>query len=464
MTFGIKSRLILSHLAIAAVAAVAASIYLSISFKELQVKYQEHSLLSSAYALADALETDFGTPQGLRQTRHAMRKLAIDDPGVFAVVDRNGQVLATTIASTPEGSTLSGIESVLSGKPYIQVTPGTKDDDQHIVVLVPIEHNGKVVGAVRAWVSEKDYRNSLAPIKKITALALSGVIVFSVVVSLVLAQALIIPIRKMRQLSKRIAGGDFETRVREPSGDELGELSEDLNTMASRLQELERARRDFMGNISHELRSPVSNIRITSEVLQRRAERLGDDSAKLFGTVIAETERLELLIDELLELSAIMAGVLILEKEVFDLKPMLEELIENISPRAHQKNINIGLLADPTINISADWTRLARAIGNLIDNAVKFTPSGGQVVLSARRCDAEITIEVTDTGEGISEEDLPKVFERFYRADKARTRTGGAGIGLAIVKHTVEAHGGSVEAYSEEGHGSKFIIRLPVTS
>jgi signal transduction histidine kinase len=461
MALGIKSRLIASHLAVAAVAAVAASIYLSMSFRELQVKYQQHALLSSAYALADALETDFGTPHGLLQARHTMRKLASEDRGVFAVVDKRGRVLTATAASTREGSRLGGLDVALSGKPQTQVTPGTKDNDEHIVASVPIERDGKVVGAVRAWLLEKDYRASLTPIKKITALALSGVIVLSVVVSLVLAQALIIPIRKMRQLSRRIAGGDFGTRVREPSRDELGELSADLNTMASRLQELENVRRDFMGNVSHELRSPVSNIRVTSEVLQRRAERLGDDSVKLFGTVIAETERLESMIDELLELSAIIAGALTLDKEVFELKPMLEELIETISPRAHQKNITLGLLADPSISITADRTRLARTVGNLLDNAMKFTPSGGQVVLSTRRCEDETVIEVTDSGDGIAAEDLPRVFERFYRADKARTRTGGTGIGLSIVKHTVDAHGGTVEVHSVEGQGSTFRIHLP---
>ncbi len=461
MAFGIKSRLVASHLAVATVAAVAASVYLYISFKELQVKYQEHALTSSAYALADALEADFGTPNGLRQARHAMRKLASEDPGVFAVVDRDGRVLTASTTSTPEGSKLSGVDLALGGTPQAQVKPGTRDDDEHIVASVPIEHDGKVVGAVRAWLLEKDYRASLAPIKRITALALFGVIVLSVVVSLALAQALIIPIRKMRQLSRRIAGGDFSTRVKRPGGDELGELSADMNTMASRLQELESVRRDFMGNVSHELRSPVSNIRVTSEVLQRRAERLGDDSAALFGTVISETERLEAMIDELLELSAIMAGALTLDKEVFDLKPMLEELIVSISPRAQQKSITVSLLPEPDISITADRTRLARAVGNLLDNAVKFTPSGGQVTVSARKSESWVVIEVQDTGEGIAREDLARVFERFYRADRVRSRTGGAGIGLAIVKHTAEAHGGSAEAYSKEGQGSTFTIRLP---
>ncbi len=461
MSLGIKSRLIASHLAVALVAAVAASIYLSISFGRLQVEYHKHSLLSSAFALADALETDFGTSHGLLQAKHALRKLAAEDPGRYAVVDSKGRVLAATAESSNEGSRLTGLDKALKGKPQTLVTSGDKHDGEHIVAAVPIERGGKVVGAVRAWVMEKDYRASLSPIKRITALALCGVIVLSVIVSLVLAQALIIPIRRMRQLSHRIAKGDLSVRVNETSGDELGELADDLNTMTSRLQDLESVRRDFVGNVSHELRSPVSNIRITSEVLERRAERLRDDSAKLFRTIITETERLESMIDEIMELSAIEAGAMTLDREVFELKPMLEELLESTAPRANQKNLTIGLLADPGISIVGDRNRLARAVHSLLDNAVKFTPDGGQVVVSARVCEGQTVVEVTDSGEGIAAEDLPRVFERFYRADKARQRKGGTGIGLSIVKHTAEAHGGTAEVYSEEGRGSTFRIRLP---
>lgn len=464
MTFGIKSRLIVSHLSVAAIAALSASIYLSISFKQLQLNYQEHALLSSAYALADTLETDFGSPQGLRQARHAMSELNPDDPGAYAVVDRFGLVLAATTDSIPTGSTLSGIKQALSGKAHTIITPGTEELDEHIVVTVPIEHDGKVEGAIKAWLYEKDYRASLTPIKRITALAVFVAIVMSIIISLFLAQALLIPIRKMRQLSKRIAGGNFNTRVVQQSGDELGELAADLNTMALRLNELENVRRDFMGNISHELRSPISNIRVTSEVLQRRALRLGDDSAKLYDTVITETERLEAMVDELLEISAIMAGAVKLDKETFEVITMLEEQVQIVNPKALQKSISITLSADSSLVINADRMRLARAVSNLLENAVKFTPECGRIYLSADRSDSCTTIKVTDTGVGISTVDLPHIFERFYRADKARSSTGGTGIGLAIVKHTAEAHGGTVDVSSTEGQGSCFSIHLPNTT
>jgi signal transduction histidine kinase len=265
----------------------------------------------------------------------------------------------------------------------------------------------------------------------------------------------------MKRLSRRIAQGDFSIRMDRIGGDELGELAADLNTMASRLQELENSRRDFLGNVSHELRSPVSNIRITSEVLQRRAERLGDDAAELFQTVITETDRLEAMISELIELAAIKSGALVLNKEAFGLEALIDEVMISISLRAQQRNQTVEVAIDPDMIVVADRDRMARVISNLLDNAVKFTPAAGQITLSARRELGRAVIEVSDTGEGMAPEDLPKVFERFFRADKARQRSGGSGIGLAIVKTIVEAHGGDVAVESKEGQGSTFRLSLP---
>lgn len=464
MVLGIKYRLLVSHLAIALIASVAASIYLFVSFGKLQVGYHEHALLASAYALADVLDVNFGTPRGLVQVDRSMRKLARDDSEKFAILDVQGKVLSSSVPVIPSKRSLHReIREALKGKEFLSVKNAVNDNDERIIVAVPIERDGEILGVVRAWILEKDYQASLSPIKRITGLVMTGIAVLCVVLSLLLAQALITPIRQMRQLSRRIAKGDFSIRLTPSGKDELGQLSDDLNVMATRLQDLDNARRDSMGNVSHELRSPVSNIRITSEVLERRAEKLGDDSAKLFQTVVHETERLESLINELMELSAIDSGALILEREVFHLRPLLQELIDNVCPRVELKNLTLGLLADPDLEIVADKLRLGRAIANLIDNAIKFTPDNGQIVISARQEPAETVIEVIDNGEGIAPEDLPRVFERFFRADKARQRKGGSGIGLSIVKRIAEAHGGKAHVRSELGTGSTFSISIPTS-
>jgi two-component system sensor histidine kinase BaeS len=265
----------------------------------------------------------------------------------------------------------------------------------------------------------------------------------------------------MRRLSRRIAQGDFTVRIDRPSRDELGELADDLNTMALQLQDLENTRREFLGNVSHELRSPVSNIRITCEVLERRAEKLGGDGAKLFQTVVTETERLEQMINELMELASIKSGNLVLNKEAFGFEVLAEELVAGIALRAAEKSQEVAVAVDQDLVVVADRDRIGRSISNLLDNAVKFTPEHGRIALEAKRIPGHIAIEVSDTGCGIPREDLTRVFDRFYRANRASQRDRGLGIGLAIVKNVVAAHGGTVEVRSVEGHGCTFKIVLP---
>lgn len=456
----IKSRLLLSHITVASIAAVAASVYLFVSFINLQKKNAEHSLLSGAYALADTIETDFGTPHGLLLIRHAMSELAKEEGAQFAVMHDNGQVISATVPDIHPGETLP-VAFMHPGDVKVYQSAASNPRYGRITVDVPVERNRLVVGVVRAWISAKDYQATLAPIKRVTGLALVGVIVICIMLTLVIASALLSPINKMKRLSRRIANGDFTIRIKHTSSDELGQLAADLNTMAARLLELENSRRDFLGDVSHELRSPVSNIRITNEVLMRRASKLGDNSVALFQTVITETERLEVLINELMELAAIKSGSFTLNKEQFSIKQLLMELAESSAPKAQQKRQTTSINVPTELDLIADRDRIGRAVTNLLDNAIKFTPTEGHISLSCRSEHGQVTIQVTDTGEGIDPAELPKVFERFYRADKARNRAGGSGIGLAIVQAIAEAHGGTVGVSSNPGSGSTFWISLP---
>ncbi len=462
MQLRIRSRLVVSHVIVALVAVISASVFYFVSFRELLVKYQEHTLLTNAYTIANALSSSFGPQSDHTKINKTLRRLTSRYSGLYAVIDQDSLVVAATSSSVALHKPISGVNKALTGALQVNMVRGLHDSDEHIVAAVPIERDGATKGAVRAWLLERDYQASLGPIRKMTTAALGGVIIISIVISLFLAQALLGPIKKMRILSKRIAGGDFTTRLTEPSKDELGELASDLNTMAARLHELENTQRDFMGNVSHELRSPVSNIRVTSEVLQRRVERLGDGSVQLFSTIITETERLESMIDELLELSAISSGHTKLDIDKVGVRSFLQELIAYIEPVAGQKSISVALTVDGDIYINVDKARMTRAISSLLDNAVKFTPPNGRIDITAVSSEHKVTIEVADSGVGIPSENLPRIFERFYRVDKARTRTGGTGIGLSIVKHTVEAHYGYVEVDSTLGVGSKFRVILPI--
>jgi len=226
---------------------------------------------------------------------------------------------------------------------------------------------------------------------------------------------------------------------------------------------VEDTRRDFIANVSHELRTPLASIKSVVETLQSGA--LDDRAAAqdFLARADAEVDRLVQMVTELLELSRLESRQSPLAGEPVDVGQMLEQAVERMRPQAGRKGLKLSLEIAPGLpSIVGDAQRLEQATVNLLDNAIKFTPEGGSVEVSARAADGAVRVEVEDTGVGISAEKLPRIFERFYKVDRARGDRG-TGLGLAVVKHTVEAHGGTISARSREGHGSTFTFTLPVS-
>ncbi len=231
----------------------------------------------------------------------------------------------------------------------------------------------------------------------------------------------------------------------------------------TRLKLLERIRQDFVANVSHELRTPIASIKGYSETLLEGA--VDDKSvAKDFLRVIyQESERLASLIDDLLDLSKIESGRMEMEFAPCELHPIVAACVEALRKKAEEKGVKVLIaFGDEIPKVMADERRLSQVLLNLIDNAIKYTPEGGSVTISASQKDMCVQVDVSDTGIGIPEKDLPRIFERFYRVDKARSRElGGTGLGLAIVKHIVLAHGGDVWVKSRLGSGSVFSFTIP---
>ncbi len=228
---------------------------------------------------------------------------------------------------------------------------------------------------------------------------------------------------------------------------------------------VEQTRRDFVANVSHELRTPLASIKSVIETLSSGA--LDDRAAAqdFLSRADAEVERLVQIVEELLELSRLESGQAPLAKESVDMGDVLSRAVERLRPQADKKKLNLTLdVAADLPAVMGDADRLERAALNLLHNAIKFTPDGGSVSVSASFRDDAVTVEVSDSGVGIAAEDLPRIFERFYKADRARGSGGSTGLGLAVVKHTVEAHGGTVGVESEPGKGSTFRLFIPVAT
>ncbi len=226
------------------------------------------------------------------------------------------------------------------------------------------------------------------------------------------------------------------------------------------LRYLETVRRDFVANVSHELRSPLASIRAMAETLQDGAVHDHAVSLRFLEIIIGEVERLTRLLEDLLILSRSESQMP--ERAPFALDGLISEVVERFQARAEKSGVSLVTNIARDLVVSANRDQMEQVVVNLVDNGIKYTPNGGQVKVSTRTTRVGVTVEVEDTGMGILSQDLPRLWERFYRTDRARSRqSGGTGLGLAIVKHVVENHGGSVAVASEYGVGSKFSFFIP---
>jgi histidine kinase len=257
--------------------------------------------------------------------------------------------------------------------------------------------------------------------------------------------------------------GDYSVRVQTTSRDEVGQLAAAFNRMSEELENLESSRRDLVANVSHELKTPIAAIRAHLENLLDGVEQ---PDPKTLQVMLTQSERLGRLVEQLLDLSRLESGDVRLHREPVPLAPLVSQVVSEI--RVSRPDGSVSLASDVPVElppVQADRERVHQVLFNLVDNAVRFTPPGGAVTVSAHTHNGSIEIAVADTGVGIGPEHLPRLFERFYRVDPSRSREdGGTGIGLAIARSVVEAHGGHIHAESRLGTGSVFTFDLPVAA
>ena len=269
------------------------------------------------------------------------------------------------------------------------------------------------------------------------------------------------PIQRTARAARSVAAGDYGQRLAPSGPEEAHSLATSFNEMVQQVQGSQQAMRDFVANVSHELRTPLTSI-------QGYAQAITDGTAKdtqHAATVIhEEADRLARLVEELLDLARLDAGQTPLAHGPVDLNGIVTSIVEKLNIRAQAKGVTIVNKTDRLPTIIGDGDRLAQVFTNLLDNALKHTPDGGEVRLKSQQDPGWTTVHIDDTGGGIPADELSRIFERFYQLDKARSGSGprGAGLGLAISKEIVEAHGGTLSAQSVVGRGSRFTVRLPV--
>ena len=412
------------------------------------------SIMSASLAALERL-----TPEGVAQV---MGLVSAGDYDRVVVTDQDALVLYDT---DPMRRMLGAVSDndvllrALGGKAVFSCHYGT--DAFVSRAAAPVISYGRVIGAV--YVQETD-REQAALIGSIqarlrTISIAAGVVTLALIV--LFSGALTQRIRTLVQGMRIVREGDYAYRVPLKGRDEVRELSEEFNDMTGRLQNTEELRRRFVSDASHELRTPLASIRLLSDSIVQ-SEQMDEQTMREFVTDIgSEAERLQRLTEKLMRLTKMDAGIAAAPEPV-DMAAVAERTIHLLEPLARQRDVTLYTEFGDGCVISASGDDVYQIIFNLAENAIKYNSFGGNVFLRLHREGDDAVLTVEDTGIGIPDEDIPPIFDRFYRVDKARSRaSGGSGLGLSIVHGAVEAHGGTISVERRETVGTRFTVRFP---
>ncbi|NLJ71841.1 MAG: HAMP domain-containing histidine kinase [Syntrophomonadaceae bacterium] len=376
------------------------------------------------------------------------------------VVDPLGRVILDNSSFYPDKRVASPeLKVALNGE--LAKWRGTSDIGERIVaVATPIWQDDKVVGVLRYTSSLEEVDKLVIKILLFACLIGIGVLLLGLLVSTYLSKSIVNPIRDLTLVAAEMAEGNFNiTSPVLPNNDEIKKLADTLDYMAAEIVKTDKMKNDFISSISHELRTPLTSIKGWTETIL--AGNLEDKAESIMGLNIVnrETDRLTLLVEELLDFSRYQSTAIILETQYMDINELIEQTIAQLKIKAKSKNITVSF-ANSFNNgeIYADYNRILQVMLNVLDNAIKFTKPGGLITITTGQVGDCVEVVVTDNGIGIREVDLVKIKQKFYKAD---IKSSGSGLGLAIVEEIIKLHQGSLLIKSNYNEGTTVVIILP---
>jgi signal transduction histidine kinase len=370
--------------------------------------------------------------------------------------DEDGKVVEKIVAIYNIPLSLANEE----GKVFLSTKPDIgRRLTQEEIERGPIEVNGLQVGTLLILdFVDPDEAAILASARRSALLGGGIATLLALVLAIFLIAQILSPLRTLSAVTEQVARGVLPEKVRLRTRDEFHGLGESFDRMVDNLRRSEKLRETMTADIAHELRTPVTIIQGTLEAL---LDGIYEPTAQTIAPIYEETLHLGRLIDDLRDLALAEAGELRLSREQTDIGQLVRQVVEAAVPSMDEAP-NVEVIAEEGLeSISVDPKRIRQVIANLLSNAIRYTPTSGRIEISIHGAEGEVEVYVSDTGPGISPEDLPRLFERFYRGDPARNRSGGSGLGLAIARRWVEAHGGRIWAENNRTGGARFTFRLP---
>ena len=318
----------------------------------------------------------------------------------------------------------------------------------------PLVSNGESVGTIMLHYDMSDVYSSLSELYFDIFAAAFGAVLLTAAITYIITKRITRPVSHMTDVVNALSHGDYEARVKLNQNDELGKLGKSFNDMADKVAGLDKARREFVANVSHELRSPLTSMRGFLEAMQEGVIPT-DEHGKYFDIVLDENRRMSGIVNDLLDMARIESGQYKLTRSVFDVGELITRSLLTFESRIEDAGIKVDIkLPSAPLYVDADRDRVDQVLHNLIDNAIKFTPENeGMIGVAAAADKQKVRVCISNSGSTVAAEDVPKLFDRFYKAEKAHTYTGtsGTGLGLSIVKLILDQHGEDVEASSEDG-------------
>jgi signal transduction histidine kinase len=395
--------------------------------------------------------------------KETIQALEIDKNIRVIVTDKEAKVLFDTAETNN-----------LKGKVFIkeEVLKALKGDDVQshfeeaagwfVDAAVPMIKEREMIGVVYLSTSAQNIVEFLDDIRKNLYTIAIIVSILIGLLSSVLAGVITSPVEELTDVIKHMEDGKLDQKVEVRGNDEIAQLGMAFNKMSERLNQLEEKRRQFVSNASHELRTPLSSIKLLAESLLQMQHLDLTIIKEFLSDINNEIDRLSRIIDKLLMLTKMDVNDKELEMKNINIKELLQGIVKSLSALARKKNIQLTLKTNEDIYVLIDEDKIWEAIFNIVDNSIKYTPNNGSVTISMEKSDYNIMIMIEDNGIGISDGEINKIFDRFYRIDKARAReTGGTGLGLSIALSAVKLHGGEIQVESQVGRGSKFKIIIP---
>lgn len=338
------------------------------------------------------------------------------------------------------------------------------DSGKTISVAVPIEHGDEIIGGVYLAENVSTISDTINSIKAslivFSILILFLIIILSIGISYIVAQ----PFTEFIEVAQAISNGDFSKRANVKGMNEAAQMGRALNYMCDELNALDEKRRNFVSDVSHELKTPMAGIKLLCDSLIEAKDPKMETIREFLGDMSSEIDRLTRLINRLLTLSRLDAGAQNIKITDIDIDSLCENVVRGLGTISVEKNIKLSFEhgEGDVHRIEADYDKIYESVYNIVDNAIKYSPANGNVSVEVESEDGFCVIKVTDDGPGIPDDEKNRIFERFYRLDDSRARdTGGTGLGLAISKEAIVLHGGTIEVVDVPGGGSRFIIRLP---